>query len=58
MEQSLRMAKLEAKRAARDLLYYLFKPDVYDKIQKARNITEIGNIMVDCRHTAEETIWR
>ena len=57
MRKELSIAKREAQKAAKELFYNTFCPNVFDRIKLARNITEVINIMVDLRHQAEEVIW-
>lgn len=46
----LRMAKREAKKAARGLFYKKVMPDVMDRISSCTCISEVNRIMATCRN--------
>ena len=46
---SLTQEKKQAKRKARQLHYTLYFPDLEDRIDCARNVTEVHNILTSAR---------
>ena len=49
-EIELKREKADAKKAAKELWYYLVMPDVFKKIDNCKNVIQVTNVLAACRH--------